>query len=75
MGTRPRIDLRLQVGAVNQTVDVSVSAPLINTTTTDLGVVLTRTRADELPLNGRNFQELVGLQEWPWESRYPVIDR
>jgi hypothetical protein len=61
-GTRPRIDLQLQVGAVSQTVEVNATAPLINTTTTDLGVVMTRTRTDELPLNGRNFQELVGLQ-------------
>lgn len=61
-GTRPRIDLQLQVGATSQTVDVNAEAPLINITTTDLGVVMTRTRTDELPLNGRNFQELVGLQ-------------
>jgi hypothetical protein len=61
-GTRPRIDLTLQVGSVNQTVDVAATAPLINTTTTDLGVVMPRNRIDELPLNGRNFQELVNLQ-------------
>lgn len=61
-GTRPRIDLQLQVGATSQTVEVSAAAPLINTTSTELGVVMTRARTDELPLNGRNFQELVGLQ-------------
>src|SRR5258708_29622925 len=48
-GTRPRIDLQLRVGVVSQTVDVSAAAPLINTTTTDLGVVMTRARTDELP--------------------------
>lgn len=61
-GTRPRIDLALTVGAVSEKIDVSATAPQINTTTTDLGVVMSRTRADELPLNGRNFQELVSLQ-------------
>ncbi len=61
-GTRPRIDLTLQVGSVNQTVEVAATAPLINTTTTDLGVVMPRDRIAELPLNGRNFQELVNLQ-------------
>ncbi|HWB95113.1 MAG TPA: TonB-dependent receptor [Bryobacteraceae bacterium] len=61
-GTRPRIDLKLKIGSVNQTVDVSASAPLINTTTTDLGVVMSRQRTDQLPLNGRNFQDLVNLQ-------------
>src|ERR1035438_4588246 len=39
-GTRPRIDLQLQVGTVSQTVEVSAAAPQINTTTTDLGVVM-----------------------------------
>ncbi len=61
-GTRPRIDLQLEVGATSQTVDVTATAPQINTTSTDLGAVMTRARTDELPLNGRNFQELVGLQ-------------
>lgn len=61
-GTRPRIDLTLKVGAVSQTVDVQATSPLINTTTTDLGSVMPRSRVEELPLNGRNFQDLVGLQ-------------
>jgi hypothetical protein len=61
-GTRPRIDLALQVGSVTETVEVNAGAPQINTTTTDLGVVMPRERIDELPLNGRNFQDLVELQ-------------
>ena len=61
-GTRPRIDLNLKVGSINQTVEVAATAPLINTTTTDLGVVISRKDVDNLPLNGRNFQDLVGLQ-------------
>ena len=61
-GTRPRVDLALEIGNVSETVEVDATAPQINTTTSDLGVVMTRARVDELPLNGRNFQELVGLQ-------------
>src|SRR5262249_31437079 len=61
-GTRPRIDLTLQVGSITETVEVKATVPLINTTTTDLGVVMPRERIDELPLNGRNFQDLVELQ-------------
>lgn len=61
-GTRPRIDLTLRVGAVSERVDVEATAPQINTTTTDLGVVMPRSRIEELPLNGRNFQDLVELQ-------------
>jgi outer membrane receptor protein involved in Fe transport len=61
-GTRPRIDLMLRVGTMSEKIDVEASAPMINTTTTDLGVVMPRARIDELPLNGRNFQDLVELQ-------------
>ncbi|HXJ42117.1 MAG TPA: carboxypeptidase-like regulatory domain-containing protein, partial [Bryobacteraceae bacterium] len=61
-GTRPRIDFSLAIGDVSEKIEVDATAPQINTTTTDLGVVMTRARVDELPLNGRNFQELVGLQ-------------
>ncbi|HJZ98576.1 MAG TPA: TonB-dependent receptor [Candidatus Solibacter sp.] len=61
-GTRPRIDLTLQVGSITETVEVKATVPLINTTTTDLGVVMARERIDELPLNGRNFEDLVELQ-------------
>jgi outer membrane receptor protein involved in Fe transport len=61
-GTRPRIDLTLTVGDLNEKIEVTATAPQVNTTTTDLGVVMNRARVDELPLNGRNFQELVNLQ-------------
>ncbi|HET8549535.1 MAG TPA: carboxypeptidase regulatory-like domain-containing protein, partial [Bryobacteraceae bacterium] len=61
-GTRPRIDLTLKLGQVTTAVEVVASAPLVNATTTDLGVVVGRAKVDALPLNGRNFTQLVGLQ-------------
>jgi hypothetical protein len=61
-GTRPRIDFQLRIGNVTETVQVTATAPIINTTTTDLGVVMDRVRVEELPLNGRDFQELLALQ-------------
>lgn len=61
-GTRPRIDLQLKVGSITQTVEVNATAPLINATNTELGVVIDQVRVEELPLNGRDFQELLTLQ-------------
>ena len=61
-GTRPRIDISLKIGTIAESVEVQATSPMINTTTTDLGVVMPRQRIDELPLNGRNFQDLVELQ-------------
>lgn len=61
-GTRPRFDLALVIGAVAESIEVIASAPLVNTTTTDLGVVIGQNKVEALPLNGRNWQQLVGLQ-------------
>jgi hypothetical protein len=61
-GTRPRIDLRLELGQVSESVEVVATAPLVNSTTTELGVAFGQAKVDALPLNGRNFQQLVGLQ-------------
>jgi hypothetical protein len=61
-GTRPRVDLKLELGQVAESVEVVASAPIVNATTTDLGVVMETSKIESLPLNGRNFQQLVGLQ-------------
>jgi hypothetical protein len=61
-GTRPRVDMKLEIGQVTETVEVVETAPILNATTTDLGVSMVRSKIEELPLNGRNFQQLVGLQ-------------
>ena len=54
-------DFHLEVGDVQQQVEVSTSAPLLNTETTDLGNVIERTPMIQLPLNGRNFSQLALL--------------
>lgn len=61
-GTRPRIDLSLELGQLTESVNVVAEAPAVNATTTDLGVVMTQSKIESLPLNGRNFEQLVGLQ-------------
>src|SRR5260370_21215922 len=61
-GTRPRFDLKMVVGQVSDSVEVIASAPLVHTTTADLGVVVDQSKVEALPLNGRDFQQLVGLQ-------------
>jgi|HubBroStandDraft_6_1064221.scaffolds.fasta_scaffold18062_2 hypothetical protein len=56
-----RIDVSMQLGAVNQTVEVTGETPLLQTTTTSLGQVIDETQVDQLPLNGRNVFNLVSL--------------
>ncbi|MFN0169491.1 MAG: TonB-dependent receptor domain-containing protein [Bryobacteraceae bacterium] len=61
-GTRPRIDIRMTVGQVTESIEVVSAAPLVNATTTELGTVIDSAKVRDLPLNGRNFLQLVGLQ-------------
>ncbi len=58
---RARIDVTLQVGNVSETVEVTASAPLVQSTSAETGQVIEQRAVQELPLNGRNFAQLVYL--------------
>ncbi len=60
--TQPRVDLTMEVGSTTSTVEVTAQAPLVNAATADLGQVVGSGKVEELPLNGRNWQQLVNLQ-------------
>ena len=53
-----RVDARLEVGAVSQTVEVTGATPLINTENSTRGDVVTAPEILEMPLDGRNFTDL-----------------
>lgn len=53
-----RVDVGLNVGQVSETISVEASAPLLNTENSSTGQVIESKRVTELPLNGRNFQQL-----------------
>src|SRR2546425_2186299 len=56
-----RIDFQLRVGSLTETVEVIVGAPLLNTENATVGTVIENQRIVDLPLNGRNFLQLVAL--------------
>jgi hypothetical protein len=56
------LNFTLGVGAVQETVTVSAEAQLVETTSGSLGGVVSEEKVAELPLNGRNFNQLVFLQ-------------
>src|SRR5262245_59462145 len=56
-----RLDFRLELGTLTETVEAVASAPIINTTDGVLGTVIDNQRIVELPLNGRNFLRMVEL--------------
>src|SRR5882724_713174 len=57
-----RVDITLQVGAVEQKVEVSAASLAIDTTATQLGDVIESKKIVSLPLNGRSYIDLLGLQ-------------
>ncbi|HTZ48727.1 MAG TPA: carboxypeptidase regulatory-like domain-containing protein [Verrucomicrobiae bacterium] len=56
------VDVSLQVGGSTETVEVSGAPPVIDTTTTQLGAVMTDQSVRELPLSTRNTYQLLQLQ-------------
>src|SRR3989442_5061989 len=58
---RLRIDFRLEVGEVSESVEVTAEAPLLQSETSSLGQVIATKLITELPLNGRNFIQLIAL--------------
>src|SRR5437773_10544467 len=56
-----RLDFTLQVGEVSQTIEVSGAAALIATENATVGTVIENKRIVDMPLNGRNFLQLVSL--------------
>jgi len=57
-----RVDASLRPGQVDETVVVSGEAPVINSTNDVLGSTFSNDAINELPLQGRDFQNLVTLQ-------------
>jgi hypothetical protein len=51
----------LQVGSPQQAVTVQAAAAAIETSTSELGTAVTTRSVNDLPLNGRNFTELLSL--------------
>ncbi|HLJ18140.1 MAG TPA: TonB-dependent receptor [Bryobacteraceae bacterium] len=61
IGQQARINFTLQVGPVQQTLEVHTSAPLLQTENATLGSVVGVERTVDLPLNGRQFDDLAVL--------------
>jgi hypothetical protein len=68
------IDVKLTIGSSVQRVDVTTTAPPLNTTSATLGDVVDHETTVDLPLNGRQFTDLILLspgaspQEGPQQS-------
>jgi hypothetical protein len=62
VGHEVRVDLTVQPGEQNQTVTVTEAVPLVETTNATMGGTLENADIIDLPLNGRDYQNLLGLR-------------
>jgi len=69
VATDVRVDFALQPGNVSEIVTVTEEVPLLNTTSATLGGTLSNKEINDLPLNGRNYENLLQLR--PGVVRYP----
>ncbi len=56
-----RADVTLKIGAKNEVVTVNAETTTVNTETSDLGGSIEERRVNQLPLNGRDFTDLIAL--------------
>jgi hypothetical protein len=57
-----KFDFALKVGNVSQTVSVDASTVQVDTATTSMGTTITSSQILSMPLNGRSYLDLLGLQ-------------
>jgi hypothetical protein len=69
VGKDIRIDPVLQPGSASDTITITEDVPMVDTTTTTLGGTISNEIINDLPLNGRNYQNLLTLR--PGTSIYP----
>ena len=62
VGAQQALDIKMQVGQVSQTVEVTTEAPTVELISSTLSAVVNATTVRELPLNGRSWTDLAALQ-------------
>ncbi len=69
VGKDVRVDATLQTGSQTETITINEELPMVDTTSTALGGTISNQTINEIPLNGRNYQNLLTLR--PGTTVYP----
>jgi hypothetical protein len=69
VGSAPVLDLQMTVGQASETVSVNAEAVQVETTTAAVSSLVNQTQMRELPLNGRDWEQLILLA--PGVLSYP----
>ena len=62
VGKEVRVDLTPEPGSQTQSVTITEAPPLVDTASATLGGTVNNADINDLPLNGRNYQALLGLR-------------
>ena len=72
VNTPATANVRLKVGAVTESVNVTSEAPALNLVDASIGNSFNETQVKQLPLEGRSVPELLSLQAaataWAWPA-------
>lgn len=61
VGSQRVVDFSLPLGALEETITVESSVPLVDTVSAAVGATIEQKQISDLPLNGRNFAQLISL--------------
>ncbi len=70
IGQKARLDVGLEVGAVSESVVVASAPPLLTTQEATTGGVIENRMVNQLPLSGRNWDDLIALVPGVQADRY-----
>ena len=70
VGTSTTIDFSMQVASLQETLTVTAESPLVQTTKSDVGQVISARMVENMPLSGRKFQDLSLLVPGTRPSNY-----
>ena len=79
VGAQPVVDLQLSIGQAEQTVNINAEVTTVETTVSTVSTVVNGTQMRELPLNGRNVEQLIllapGTVAYPNGSQSALVGR
>src|SRR5439155_1437329 len=61
VGSQNVVDFRLPIGQIEETVTVTGESPIVDTTSSAVATTIEQKQIADLPLNGRNFAQLITL--------------
>jgi Carboxypeptidase regulatory-like domain len=61
VGQTRTLDLRLSIATISSQIEVTSAAPALSQSSAEIGGVIQRSQAQELPLNGRSWVSLIAL--------------